>query len=51
MLELQHVQELSNTYLVYEGSLTFDALAGLARQGGLKAIKTEENRGEWVETA
>src|SRR5271157_5406189 len=49
MLEMQNVQELSTKYLVYEGSSSFDALAGLARVGGLGSIKTEENRGEWVE--
>ncbi len=48
MLEMQHVQELSTTYLVYEGDLSFDELVGLARKGGLDSIKTEEDRGEWV---
>ncbi len=48
MLELQHVQELSTTYLVYEGNLAFDDLVGLARVGGLDAIRNEENHGEWV---
>jgi len=47
MLEMQHVQELSKTYLVYKGNLTFDALAGLARQDGLKAIENEEDWREW----
>jgi hypothetical protein len=46
-LELEHVHELSKTYLVYEGNLTFDALAGLARQDGLKAIENEEDWREW----
>jgi len=30
MLEMQHVQELSKTYFVYEGDLSFDELASLA---------------------
>jgi len=49
MLEMQHVQELSTKYLVYEGGLTFDDLAPLARKGGLDSTKNEENRLEWVE--
>ena len=48
MLEMQHVQELSTTYLVYEGDLSFDELASLARGGGLDSIKNEETQGEWV---
>ena len=46
MLELEHVEELSRTKLVYEGDLSFDDLAGSARVGGLDAIK---NEGEWRE--
>src|SRR5271157_4283287 len=34
MLELQHVEDLSTIYLVYGGNLSFDDLAGLAREGG-----------------
>ena len=48
MLELQHVEDLSRTYLVYTGSSSFDELVGLARVGGLDFIKTQENRREWV---
>ena len=49
MLEIQDTRDLSKTYLVYEGNLTFDDLAGLARKGGLASIKTEETQGKWVE--
>ncbi len=49
MLELQRVQDLSKTYLVYQGGSSFDDLAELAREGGLEAIKDESNRREWVE--
>ena len=49
MLELQHVQEMSTTYLVYKGSSSFDDLVGLARKGGIDSIKNEETQGEWVE--
>ena len=49
MLEMQHVQELSTEYLVYEGSSSFDDLALLARKGGLDSIKNENNQREWVE--
>lgn len=48
MLELQRVQDLSTTYLVYEGGLTFDDLARMAREGGLDPVKNERNRREWV---
>jgi len=47
MLETQHVQELSTTYLVYEGSSSFDELVGLARKGGLDSIKNEEDWRKW----
>ncbi len=49
MLEMQHVQELSTTYLIYEGDLSFDELARLARKGGLDSLWDEGNRQEWVE--
>ncbi|MGB6067915.1 MAG: hypothetical protein WBG50_24170 [Desulfomonilaceae bacterium] len=49
MLEIQQVRELAKTYLVYEGNLSFDEMAGMARVGGLDSIKNEENRREWVE--
>ena len=49
MLEMQHVQELSKTYLVYQGGSSFDDLAGLAREGGMDSIKNDETEGEWVE--
>lgn len=49
MLGMQEVQDLSKTYLVYEGGLSFGDLAGLARAGGLDAIRSDENQGEWVE--
>ncbi len=49
MLEIQETRDLSKTFLVYTGGLSFDDLAGVAREGGLKAIQNEENRGEWVE--
>ena len=48
MLEMQHVQGLSQTYFVYNGNLTFDELAALARAGGVDSIKNEETQGEWV---
>jgi hypothetical protein len=44
MLQIQNVQHLSSTFLVYDGNLTFDILAGLAREGGLKAVR---NEGDW----
>ena len=47
MLEMQHVQELSTTYLVYEGSSSFDELVALARKGGLDSIKNEEDWRKW----
>jgi len=49
MLEMQHVQELSTTYLVYEGGSSFDELLGLARKGGLDSIENEQNQREWAE--
>ena len=49
MLELQHVQDLSTIYLVYQGGSSFDDMAALAREGGLDSIKNEGNRREWVE--
>jgi len=48
MLELQRVQDLSKTYLVYQGGSSFDELAGLARESGMEAVKNQENQGEWV---
>jgi hypothetical protein len=47
MLEIQQVQELSKTYCVYEGNLTFDDLVGLARESGLKAVRNEGDWREW----
>ncbi len=47
MLEMQHVQELSTKYLVYEGSSSFDELVELARKGGLDSIKNEEDWRKW----
>ena len=49
MLELQRVQDLSKTYLVYQGGSSYEDLAGLAREGGLDPVKNERNRQEWVE--
>jgi len=49
MLEIQQVRDLSKTYLVYRGSLSYDDLAGLAQVGGLDPVKNEGNRREWVE--
>jgi hypothetical protein len=49
MLEIEDAQDLSKTYLVYQGALSYDDLAVLAREGGLDSIKTEKNRQEWVE--
>lgn len=49
MLELQDSRDLSKTYLVYEGSSSFDELAALARVGGLGSIRNEGHQGEWVE--
>jgi hypothetical protein len=49
MLELQDTRNLSKIFLVYQGDSSFDELAELARVGGLDSIKTEGNRGEWVE--
>ncbi len=49
ILEVQDTTDLSKTYLVYEGNLSFEDLAGLARVGGLDSIKTEGDRREWVE--
>ena len=47
MLELEHVEQLSKTRLMYEGDLSFDDLAALARVDGLDAIKNEEEWREW----
>jgi hypothetical protein len=38
---MQDVQHLSTTYLVYKGVVSFDDLVGIAREGGLKAVKNE----------
>jgi hypothetical protein len=42
MLEMQAVQHLSTTYLVYKGKLSYDEMVALAREGGLDAVKNEE---------
>ena len=47
MLELEQVQELSKTYLVYQGVSSFDDLALLARKGGLDSVRNEENWRKW----
>jgi hypothetical protein len=47
MLEMQHVQELTKTYLVYQGRLTFGDLVGLARESGLQAVRNERDWREW----
>jgi hypothetical protein len=47
MLEMQHVQELSKTYLVYQGRLTFDDLVVLARENGLKGVRNEGDWRDW----
>ena len=47
MLEMQDVQLLSTTYLVYKGKLSYDDLALLARKGGLDSIKNEEDWRKW----
>jgi hypothetical protein len=49
MLEIQETRDLSKTYLLYHGSSSFDDLAGLAREGGMEAVRNEGNRSEWVE--
>ena len=49
MLEIQDTRDLSKTFLVYQGGLSYDELAGLARESGMKAIRNEGNRREWVE--
>src|SRR5271157_5416733 len=49
MLEMQHVHELSTTYLVYEGGSSFDELLRLARKGGLDSIENEQIQREWAE--
>ncbi len=48
-LELEDTKDLSNTFLVYGGSSSFDELVKLARKGGLDSIKNEQTQGEWVE--
>ena len=49
MLEIEDTGDLSKTYLVYRGGSSFDDLAALAREGGMEAIRNEENRRGWVE--
>jgi hypothetical protein len=49
MLEIQQVRDLSKTYLVYQGGLSYDELAALARQGGMEAVRNERNRQDWME--
>lgn len=49
MLEIQQVEDLSKAYLVYQGALSYDDLAALAREGGIEAIRNEGDRREWVE--
>lgn len=49
MLEIHQVEDLSNTYLVYRGALSFGDLAALAREGGMKDILNEGNPQECVE--
>src|SRR5208283_423499 len=43
-LELEDKKDLSNTFLVYGGSSSFDEMVKLARKGGLDCVKNEENR-------
>lgn len=49
MLEIHDTVKLSKTYLVYEGCLTFDDLAALARESGMEAVRNKGNQQEWVE--
>jgi hypothetical protein len=49
MLEIQETRDLSKTYLVYQGGSSYDELAGLAREGGMEAVRNEGNQQEWVE--
>jgi hypothetical protein len=49
MLEIHDTGDLSKTYLVYEGCLTFDDLAALGRESGMEAIRNEGNRQDWAE--
>ena len=42
MLEMQDVQHLSTTYLLYKGKLSYDEMVRIAREGGLDAVKNEE---------
>lgn len=49
MLEIEDTGDLSKTYLAYQGSLSYDDLAVLAREGGMGSIRNEGNRQEWVE--
>ncbi|MGO9116637.1 MAG: hypothetical protein ACLQPD_03395 [Desulfomonilaceae bacterium] len=47
MLELQDTMDLSKTFLVYKGNLTFNDVAALARKGGLNSIKNEDDWRKW----
>jgi hypothetical protein len=49
MLDIQQVEDLSKTFLVYRGSFGFEDLAELARVVGLDSIRNEGNRRQWVE--
>lgn len=49
MLEMEDARDLSKTYLVYRGALSYDELVGLVRDGGVKAVRHEGNRQDWVE--
>lgn len=49
MLELQKVNDIFTTYLVYRCTSSYDDLADLARQGGLEAVRNESNQGDWGE--
>lgn len=49
LLEIEQVQDLSTEYLVYRGALSYDELVGLARDGGMEAVRHEGNRQDWVE--
>jgi hypothetical protein len=48
-LEMENTRDLTKTFLVYDGNLTFNRLAELARESGLVGVKNEGNRQEWVE--
>ena len=49
LLEIENTKDMSKTFLVYHGGLSYDNLAALAREGGLGLVRNEGNQGDWVE--